>query len=169
MNPTNPQFPFCPPFVILSAAPFVILSAAEGSHRPQSSISPHRPNRPQSPISPHRPQKNSVFLREFPSVLLRVLLFVFFTLSSCQNSSDLPPSSTILVTVTGECTCDLFLYHPDGHCLQFAPYDCNESNHVIFTTYQPGPLILKAIHKERVIALTITPIPHHTTEAGIIL
>ena len=151
MNPTNPQFPFCPPFVIPSAPPFVILSAAEGSHRPQS------------PISPHRPQKNSLLLRVTHSVLLCVFLFFY----SCTDTA--PQPAKILVTVSNECVCNVFLYSPDGLCLQSKIWDCQETKVLSFTTFYEGILTVKAEYKSKSASVEITALPGITTEASIIL
>ena len=142
----NPQTPTRPPFVILSAA--------EGS------------NRPQSPISPNRPP-SSVKLREINSVLLRVLfcLFLFF---SCLDSPN-PQPATILVTVSNECVCNVFLYTPDGLCLQSKIWDCQETKVLSFTTFYEGILTIKAEYKSKSASQTITTHPGKSTEVGIIL
>ena len=85
-----------------------------------------------------------------------------------QNSSDLPPSATILVTVSNECVCNVYLYTPDGLCLHSKIWDCQETKVLSFTTLYEGVLTVKAEYKEKSASVKKTAQPGKTTEASLI-
>jgi len=164
LDPQPPILPNRPPFVILSATP----CHPEQSRRISFPISPHSPlcHSERSIAKPKNLIASSVPLREISSVSLRVLFFVFLFFS-CSDTPD-PQPAKILVTVSNECVCNVFLYTPDGLCLQSKIWDCQETKVLSFTTFYEGVLTLKAEYKAKSASLEITTHPGKTTEASLI-
>ena len=130
---------------------------------PPASIS-YRSNSPKSPNCPISPQISKSPLK--PLILLTSLICAF-TLSCSDIGTD-PRPATILVTVTGECVCNIFLYTPEGLCLQSKIYNCNEIRRLSFTLYYQGELTVIAEYRDKVVTLPITTTYNKTTEADII-
>ena len=130
---------------------------------PPASI-PDRSNSPESPNSPISPQISKSPLK---LLILLTTLICAFTFSCSDTGAD-PRPATILVTVTGECVCNIFLYTPEGLCLQSKIYDCNEIRRLSFNVYYEGALTIKAEYRDKVVTLPITTTYNKTTEADII-
>ena len=59
-------------------------------------------------------------------------------------SKDTPPRAQLLVTVTGECVCNVFLYNQSGLCLQSRIWDCGETKILTFDVYQEDEISVVA-------------------------
>jgi hypothetical protein len=101
----------------------------------------------------------------FIYISLFVAIFGCFT---CSKNDNLRPAQ-VLVTVTGECVCNVFIYTPEGLCLQSKIWDCQETKVLIFELYYEGLLTIKAEYKDKTVSKPITTQLGKTTEAGIIL
>jgi hypothetical protein len=95
------------------------------------------------------------------------LLVASFGCLTCTDS-DNPRPAQVLVTVTGECVCNVFIYTPDGLCLQSKIWDCQETQVLKFDLFYEGALIIKAEYKDKTVSKSITTQFGKTTETGII-
>lgn len=98
---------------------------------------------------------------------LTILLIAALFCLDCSDNIERP--AQILVTVSGECVCNVFIYTPEGLCLKSRIWDCEETNILIFDLYYEGPLTIKAEYKQKTASITITSAYGKTTEAGITL
>ena len=130
---------------------------------PPSSSCPTCPQSPKSPRIPIIPP-----LKGVRGMFLILLLFLLLFPLSCSDPATEPRPATILVTVTGECVCNIFLYTPDNLCLQSKIYDCSETTRLAFNVYYQGELTIKAEYRDKVVTLPITTAYNRTTEADII-
>jgi hypothetical protein len=73
-----------------------------------------------------------------------------------------------MVTISGECVCNVFIYTPEGLCLQSKIYDCSETTRLFFNVYHEGELLVKAEYRDKVITKPITTTPNKTTEVDMI-
>jgi len=94
---------------------------------------------------------------------------IVISMTSCSDSdSDKPAPAQIIVTVTGECICNVFIYTPDGLCLQSRIWDCQQTNKLIFNLYHDGNLIIKAEYRDKSVSESVTTHFGHTIEIGLV-
>ena len=105
-------------------------------------------------------------MKNLTSFLISIIVALFF--STCSDDSSDPKPSQILVSVSNECLCNVFLYTPEGLCLQSRIWDCQETKLLIFNVYHIGDLIIKAEYHERSASETITVVSGKTHEIGIV-
>ena len=175
-SPPSPQSPICPKSPRRSQMSFnppLPVIASQRSNPPLPIIASQRSN-PSPPViaslqsNPPLPViaslrsnlKNQLFLYSI------ILLFTFSL--SCTTPHPDPRPATILITVSGECICNIFLYTPEGLCLQSKIYDCNETSRLAFTVFYEGPLTIKAERGDKIVTQPTTAVYNKTTEAGII-
>ena len=120
-------------------------------------------------ILPLRPHPASFPMQQYRTKLFAIPFFaiLFFLFLSCSRTNE-PQPAQILVTVSNECLCNVFLYTPEGLCLQSKIWDCGETKLLIFSIYYEGALTVKAEFNDRSASLSVTARYGKSTEAGII-
>jgi len=102
-----------------------------------------------------------------PLAMITKFLIIFLLFASCSAKD--PNPAQILVSVSNECICNVFIYSPDGLCLQSKIWDCQETKQLIFNIYYEGALTVKAEYKEKSASQTITTHFGKSTEVSIFL
>ena len=100
--------------------------------------------------------------------LLFLTLLSFCCFSCSDRYSEFSPAQ-IVVNISNECVCNVFLYTPGGLCLQSKIWDCQETKVLIFNVIYSGELIIKAELREKSASESITIQYGKTYEVGITL
>lgn len=101
-------------------------------------------------------------------IILTLSAALLFPLS-CSDDSDRQQPAQILVTVSNECLCNVFLYTPTGLCLQSKIWDCQSTKLLIFEVFYEGTLSVQAAINEKSATQTITAHYGKTSAVDIIL
>ena len=96
------------------------------------------------------------------------ILAASFAMPDCSGDAH-PGAAQILVKVTGECICNVFIYTPEGLCLQSKIWDCQQTTVLIFEIHHTGQLTVKAEFLNKSSSQTITARPGQSLEITIIL
>ena len=115
-------------------------------------------------ITPCKPQAQ----RGVKKLFYLIIFVASLVFQTCSDDAR-PPSCQILVHVSGECMCNVFIYTPEGLCLQSKIYDCQQTTFLTFNIYQEGPLTIKAEYHEKSATVTVTAQYTHSHEVSIIL
>ena len=87
------------------------------------------------------------------SIILIVLSFTHLTCSDQYAQAD---QAQVLVTVSNECLCNIFLYTEAGLCIQSKVWDCQETQILVFNIHYKGSLTVKGEYREKTASQTIT-------------
>ena len=78
-----------------------------------------------------------------------IVVLALFVAACSSNDAPNPRPATIIVTITGECVCNVFLYTSEGLCLQSKIYDCQETSRLSFNVFYEGSLTVKAEYRDK--------------------
>ena len=87
------------------------------------------------------------------SIILTVMSLSCLT---CSDGNSPTQPAQVIVTVSNECICNVFLYTEAGLCIQSKIWDCKETKALVFNIYYQGVLTVKGEYRGKTASQTIT-------------